>query len=90
MAFNSTARARVAVVGQPPDNYSRDWMRQFVDRLAAMMGTTVRTTEAAPYVLLRSPVGKVFQVTVSDTGVITAVEMAQGMGSGGSYLAASA
>lgn len=62
----------------PPDRYTRDWAVRLIEQLGRIFGDTLRTTEAAPHVLLRSPSAKVFRVTVSDTGVLTATEIPQG------------
>lgn len=62
----------------PPEVYNRTWPRDLVDRISAALAGIVRTSEAAPHVLLLSPGAKVFRVTVSDTGVLTATEVPQG------------
>jgi hypothetical protein len=61
-----------------PPAYQPWWLNDVLDRLARALQGTVRTSEAAPSVLLLSPSAKVFRVTVSDTGVLTATEVPQG------------
>jgi hypothetical protein len=63
---------------EPPEGYDRRWMRDLVDRVSEAFLRVVTTTEAAPFVLLLSPAGKVFRVTVSDAGVLAATEVPQG------------
>jgi hypothetical protein len=63
---------------EPPESHDRRWLRDLVDRIGVALQGMVRTTEAAPHVLLLSPGAKVFRVTVSDTGVLTATEVPQG------------
>lgn len=63
---------------EPPEGYDRRWMRDLVDRIAESLLRVVTTSEAVPFVLLLSPAGKVFRVTVSDAGALTATEVPQG------------
>lgn len=72
------ARSLATLFQAPPERYDRNWAVRFIEQLGRVFGDTVRTTEAAPFVLLRSPSAKVFRVTVSDTGVLTATEIPQG------------
>lgn len=61
-----------------PPTYQPWWMNDVLSRLSQALLGTVRTSEAVPAVLLLSPSAKVFRVTVSDTGVLTATEVPQG------------
>lgn len=61
-----------------PPQYQPWWMNDVLDRLTRLLQGTVRTSEAVPSVLLLSPSAKVFRITVSDTGVLTATEVPQG------------
>lgn len=71
-------RSLATLFQAPPERYDRNWSVRLIEQLGRILGETVRTTEAAPYVLLRSPSAKVFRLTVSDTGVLTATEIPQG------------
>ena len=61
-----------------PPEYQPWWINDVLSRLALALQGTVRTSEAVPSVLLLSPSAKVFRLTVSDTGVLTATEVPQG------------
>jgi hypothetical protein len=63
---------------EPPEQYDRRWCRDLVERIADALQPMVTTTEAVSSVLLLSPGSKVFRLTVSDTGVLTATEVPQG------------
>ena len=65
-------------VYEPPEQYDRRWCRDLVDRVGDALRPMVTTTEAVASVLLLSPGLKVFRITVSDTGVLTATEVPQG------------
>jgi hypothetical protein len=53
-------------------------MQRVFDVIAQLLLERVSTREAVAGVLLLSPSAKVFRVTVSDTGVLTATEVPQG------------
>lgn len=77
MAFSGFPRPRVLLplaVGR----YDAMWMQRVLDDITRLLLDRLSTREAAPGVLLLSPSAKVFRVTVSDTGVLTATEVPQG------------
>lgn len=78
MAFSGLPRPRATVLPIAPGRYEQAWMQRALDMIAKETDASLKTREAAPYVLLLSPSAKVFKVTVSDAGVISAVEMLQG------------
>lgn len=55
----------------PPPNYSPSAIVQILDTIRRALINVVSSEEAAQRIMLRSPGGKVYQVTVSDTGVLT-------------------
>lgn len=55
----------------PPSNYSQVSFAQIIEALKRSFLSTVSKDEAAPRILLQAPNGKVYQVTVSNTGVLT-------------------
>lgn len=63
---------------EPPPGYDRGWMRDLVERIGSALLRVVTTDQAVPSVLLLSPGAKVFRITVSDAGVISATEVPQG------------
>jgi hypothetical protein len=63
---------------EPPEQYDRRWCRDLVERIGTALVGMVTTREAVGGVLLLSPSAKVYRVTVSDTGVLTATEVPQG------------
>jgi hypothetical protein len=77
MAFSGAPRPR-ALLPLALARYDAVWMQRVFDVIAQLLLERVSTREAAPAVLLLSPSAKVFRVTVSDTGVLTATEVPQG------------
>jgi hypothetical protein len=55
----------------PPLSYNPGSFAQILDALKRSFLLTVSKDEAAPRVLLQAPNGKVYQVTVSNAGVLT-------------------
>jgi hypothetical protein len=55
----------------PPVSYNSGTFAQILDAVKRSFLLTVSKDEAAPRVLLQAPNGKVYQVTVSNTGVLT-------------------
>lgn len=78
MAFSGAPRPRISFVPPAPLRYDQVWMARLIEGMTKFLGNTITTVEAAPYVMLLSPSAKVFRVTVSDTGVLTATEVPQG------------
>lgn len=55
----------------PPSNYASNAMTQILDTIRRAFVSVVSSNEAAPRILLQSPNGTVYQITVSDTGALT-------------------
>jgi hypothetical protein len=55
----------------PPSSYSQVSFAQIIEALKRSFLSTVSKDEAAPRILLQAPNGKVYQVTVSNAGVLT-------------------
>ena len=55
----------------PPPSYNPGSFAQILDALKRSFLSTVSKDEAAPRILLQSPNGSVYQVTVSNAGVLT-------------------
>lgn len=55
----------------PPDRYDRAFMDRFVEAVRRAFQFTILDNEATTSMLLQSPGGKIYKVTVSDTGVLT-------------------
>ena len=56
----------------PPQNYAPSALAQVLDTIRRAFVNVVSSNEAAPRIMLSSPNGTVYQITVSDTGTITA------------------
>jgi hypothetical protein len=69
---------RISPFPLPPALYTPSFMARVLDNLRVAFSNAVGTTEAAPFVLLQSPAGKVYKVTVSDTGSLTTTEVPLG------------
>lgn len=54
-----------------PDKYDRSFMARVIDVLIQRLNNSLSKETANDSLLLLSPSGKVYQVTVSDTGVLT-------------------
>ena len=59
----------------PPLQYSQTWMSQTVDAVKRAMLSVVSKDEAAPRIILRSPDGTIYSVTVSDAGALVVAAM---------------
>lgn len=59
----------------PPPEYSQAWFSQFMSQLRQAFVSCVKTNEEAGRIILRSPNGQSWAVTVDDTGTLTATEM---------------
>lgn len=55
----------------PPSSYNPQTFIQIIDAIKRAMLSTISKDEAAPRIMLQAPNGKVYQVTVSNTGVLT-------------------
>jgi hypothetical protein len=53
-------------------------MRQLVELLKSAFGSVVSTRETSPYLLLSSPDGSVWKVTIDDTGVLGTAKLPLG------------
>lgn len=63
---------------QPPTDYSGPFMQRVLETVRSSFSRVVGKEEAVPQVLLLSPGGKVFSVTVSDTGTLTTTQVPLG------------
>lgn len=59
----------------PPSEYNQAWFSQLMGQLRQAFTYCVKTNEEAGRVILRSPDGRSWAVTVDDTGTLTATEM---------------
>lgn len=67
----TTPRAPVGSrIPQPPDRYEGSYMRRMLEALRQELGFCLRTETANKSVLLMSPGGQVYEVTVSDAGAL--------------------
>lgn len=55
----------------PPPNYASNTFAQILDTIRRAFVNVVSSNEAAPRILLQSPSGTVYQITVSDSGTLT-------------------
>jgi hypothetical protein len=53
-----------------PSNYSQSFFNLLMQRLASYFGQATAKDEETPRIVLRSPSGKNFDLTVSDAGVL--------------------
>lgn len=68
--MKSTASQRL-VLPVPPQSYNSNTFAQAFDAIRRAVIPLISKDEAAPRLLLRSPNGTVYEVTVSDAGVIS-------------------
>ena len=54
----------------PPDRYDRAFMDRLIEQVRRSFGFCVSEQSATNSVLLRSPGGKIYEVTVSDVGAL--------------------
>ena len=64
--------------GIPPQQYDAQWYSSFFAQLTRRLGLLSGPYTIQPQLLLQSPNGTVYQVTVSDTGVLTAAVATRG------------
>jgi hypothetical protein len=55
----------------PPDRYERSWAARLLDELAKNFERRLSRETANGSILLQSPTGKVFEVSVDDDGTLT-------------------
>lgn len=60
------------VFGAPPQQYSQAWASSLTAHLTRRLGLLAGPYTIQPQLLLQSPDGQVWQITVSDTGHISA------------------
>ena len=63
---------------QPPSTYSAPYIQRLLETVRGSFSRVVSQDEAVPQVYLLSPGGKVFAVTVSDTGTLSATQVPLG------------
>lgn len=56
----------------PPERYDRSWAARLLDELTKNFDRRLSRETANGSILLQSPGGKVYEVTVSDDGTLTA------------------
>lgn len=59
----------------PPTDYSPEWLGQFITQLQQALQFCVKTNEQTGRVILRSPDGQSWALTVSNSGVLTTTVM---------------
>lgn len=59
----------------PPGEYRQSWASQVVAQIQQALGFCVKTNEASGRVILRSPNGKVWAVTIDDSGSLVTTVM---------------
>jgi|SanBayMetagenome_1026888.scaffolds.fasta_scaffold67387_2 hypothetical protein len=59
----------------PPDRYEQSYMAQLVDALRAAINHKMDNQSAVSFFYLQSDGGKVFRVSVSDSGVLSATQV---------------
>ncbi len=59
----------------PPSDYNQAWFAQFLTQLRQTLNFCVKTNEEAGRVILRSPDGKSWAVTVDNSGTLTTTVM---------------
>lgn len=66
------------VFGAPPQQYSQAWASSLTSSLARKLGLLAGPYTIQPQLLLQSPDGQVWQITVDNAGVISAAVAARG------------
>jgi len=59
----------------PPTEYNQAWFSQFIGQLRATLTSCVKTNEQVGRVILRSPDGQSWAVTVDNSGTLTTTVM---------------
>lgn len=63
------------LLATPPNKYEQGWASLVVQQLQQAFSFCVKTNEAAGRVILRSPDGRVWAVTVDNSGTLSATVM---------------
>ncbi len=58
-----------------PGEYRQGWMAQFIAQVQQAMGFCVKNNEATGRIILRSPDGRSWAVTVDNTGTLAVTVM---------------
>ena len=53
-----------------PERWTPGWVNQLISQLTVYFGQTVAKDEETPRIVLRSPNGSLYDVTVSDAGAL--------------------
>jgi len=59
----------------PPSEYRQSWASQVLAQIQQALGFCVKTNEATGRIILQSPNGKVWAVTVNDSGSLVVTVM---------------
>jgi len=59
----------------PPVQYDQAWFSLFLSQLRQALGYSVKTNEAAGRVILRSPDGQAWAVTIDNSGALQTTVM---------------
>lgn len=70
MTLKSTSSPRL-ILPVPPQSYNSNTFAQAFDAIRRAVQPLISKDEAAPRLLLRSPDGTVYEVTVSNAGVLS-------------------
>lgn len=64
--------------GAAPTKYDPVWMTSFLSQLARRVGLLAGPNTIQPQILLQAPNGTVYEVTVSNSGVLTTTAATRG------------
>lgn len=59
----------------PPNDYQQGWVAQFVKQVQSILGFCVKNNEATGRIILRSPDGRSWAVTVDNSGTLAITVM---------------
>jgi hypothetical protein len=74
-----------ATLPPAPPNYDPGYFTRALSEISRFLGEAVTRFEAAPSLLLQSPGGKVYKLTVDDAGVVTTEEVPLGQSGSAPY-----
>ena len=74
----ATKPSPLPAFGAPPVKYDVGWYSAFIAQLTRKLGLLAGPNTIQPQLLLQSPNGTVYQITVSDTGTISAAVATRG------------